>query len=641
MSLQTKILIIVLVVFGLYVTLDHACQRICVLPSFVSLEHNEAKNSMRHCISTLNRKISDLDKLTAQYAASDQIHQLIKRRGDNNAGNTWGIETLSNNNLNLAYICDKTGKVIWGHAVDLQSEKPAQIEINEFPRGTWAKNHHLLGHKKPQSHIAGLLNTKSGPIIIASRPVITQDNKTNIAGTLIMGRFLHGNVLNEIAEQAAVELTVWPIDDHAMPVDAMNALRNLGPKCKFYVQQHADKLLRTYTSMPDLRGEPALLMRVQRTRDIKFKGITELIQSNLFSNVAAGVSVLLVLWLLLRCIVIAPISRLTQHVLKISNGKGLAAQPKKQRRDEIGTLEREFDLMVERLAESRKKLSEQAYYLGKAEVASGVLHNTRNLLTPLVSRIYAVQQQLRDVPIEKLETAQAELNNTNTAASRKEDLNKFIDLSTKTFVSSMKATRDRLTDVARLVGQIEEMLAEQGKFSRSQLPAEQVKLSELLDDSIASLPADVCDTISISIDTSVKAIKPIFVHGMTLLQIFNNILINAAESIRRAGTRQGRICIRANIDDMKSVNMVHVRISDNGEGIESENLTRIFERGYSTRQNMPSGIGLHWCANTIAMMNGRIYAESNGTKHGASFHILFPAQQKTMSIFEKEDSKKS
>jgi sensor histidine kinase regulating citrate/malate metabolism len=36
------------------------------------------------------------------------------------------------------------------------------------------------------------------------------------------------------------------------------------------------------------------------------------------------------------------------------------------------------------------------------------------------------------------------------------------------------------------------------------------------------------------------------------------------------------------------------------------------------------GIGLHWCANSIGALGGRIWATSEGTGRGASMHLMIP-----------------
>ena len=61
----------------------------------------------------------------------------------------------------------------------------------------------------------------------------------------------------------------------------------------------------------------------------------------------------------------------------------------------------------------------------------------------------------------------------------------------------------------------------------------------------------------------------------------------------------------------------------NGTGIAMEQMPHLFERGFSTKTR-GSGIGLHWCANTVSAMGGRIYATSPGIGQGACLHLLLP-----------------
>ena len=85
--------------------------------------------------------------------------------------------------------------------------------------------------------------------------------------------------------------------------------------------------------------------------------------------------------------------------------------------------------------------------------------------------------------------------------------------------------------------------------------------------------------------------------------------------------------IRADLEQVDGSPMVHLQICDNGPGIETEILDRIFERDFTTKKGGSSGIGLHWCANILRAMNGQLYAESKGTGQGACFHMLLPANQ--------------
>lgn len=61
-------------------------------------------------------------------------------------------------------------------------------------------------------------------------------------------------------------------------------------------------------------------------------------------------------------------------------------------------------------------------------------------------------------------------------------------------------------------------------------------------------------------------------------------------------------------------------VSDNGAGINTENLTRIFTHGFTTRKE-GHGFGLHASANAAREMNGTLIVSSDGPDKGATFTL--------------------
>jgi sensor histidine kinase regulating citrate/malate metabolism len=67
---------------------------------------------------------------------------------------------------------------------------------------------------------------------------------------------------------------------------------------------------------------------------------------------------------------------------------------------------------------------------------------------------------------------------------------------------------------------------------------------------------------------------------------------------------------------------------DDGVGIAEPNLARVFDKGFSTKSRETNhGIGLHWCANSIGALGGRIWATSGGSGCGASIHLIVPTRE--------------
>jgi signal transduction histidine kinase len=63
---------------------------------------------------------------------------------------------------------------------------------------------------------------------------------------------------------------------------------------------------------------------------------------------------------------------------------------------------------------------------------------------------------------------------------------------------------------------------------------------------------------------------------------------------------------------------------DNGVGIEPQNVTRIFNHGFTTKVN-GHGFGLHSAANTAKRLGGNLEASSPGPGQGATFVLTLPA----------------
>jgi PAS domain S-box-containing protein len=75
---------------------------------------------------------------------------------------------------------------------------------------------------------------------------------------------------------------------------------------------------------------------------------------------------------------------------------------------------------------------------------------------------------------------------------------------------------------------------------------------------------------------------------------------------------------------MKKGNYIQLSLEDNGKGIETENLNKIFEPFYST-SNVNRGLGLSIVLGTLRSHRGGIYVQSE-TNKGAKFSLLIPVR---------------
>lgn len=99
-----------------------------------------------------------------------------------------------------------------------------------------------------------------------------------------------------------------------------------------------------------------------------------------------------------------------------------------------------------------------------------------------------------------------------------------------------------------------------------------------------------------------------------LNQVFSNLLLNAVEALPRGGD----ISISSGLKSEK----VEIEVLDNGIGIPSENLRKIFNPYYSTKEQ-GFGLGLSLIHNIIYKHGGKITVSSERGK-GTKFTILLP-----------------
>ena len=116
-----------------------------------------------------------------------------------------------------------------------------------------------------------------------------------------------------------------------------------------------------------------------------------------------------------------------------------------------------------------------------------------------------------------------------------------------------------------------------------------------------------------------------------LQQVLVNLIINA----RDAKSEKGLISITTSLSEDDVV----IVFSDNGEGIDEENLEKIFKPFFTTKEpGKGTGLGLSVSAGIIKKHKGKFEVQSEKGK-GTTFTISLPNSEKSSKLFKKEDLK--
>lgn len=628
-SLTSKVFLILTLVFVLYAAGEYAVQRFLIFPSFIALEQDEAKKDLARCVQAISREAYHLDALCHDWAAWDDPYEFILAPSEHEAFVEANLipATFTGSEINLIYFLDTQNRVVWGKIYDLETEEI--IAIPDFPGDALPTPHPLTSWKidpasPSKAAVSGVFMTGRGPMLVSARPILNSEYEGPSRGTLILGRLLSEKLLGTLVDQTSVDFEIFAIQAATMPEPLKGITAQITGKSPFLMKESDKSNLLGYTTVPDVQGAAALLLKAKVPRKISERGVVTT-RAALISILLMGTGFLSVILLLLRQIVLKPIANLTAHTLSIAESGDLSKRSVVVRSDEIGVLSKEFDEMMERLADARKKMMEQSYHSGMAEMASGILHNVRNSLSPVLAQLDLLRITLQKVPLEQMEMAQKELDGDSTSGNRRQDLLKFVQLSNRSLVAITTDTRTTLDEVSERIGHIEQILDDHQQWGGEKRLEEVIPLKALLQEAVHLLKGEPGGSLSTHLDPGLAGVGAVRVHRLSFLQVIENLWMNAAEAIERKGEARGKIHIQAACQTSNGQEFIHLMLRDNGSGITQENLNRIFERGFSTKTEKASGIGLHWCANTISAMRGRIYAESEGPEKGACLNLILPA----------------
>jgi diguanylate cyclase (GGDEF)-like protein/PAS domain S-box-containing protein len=351
MPLKTKVLLILLLVFFLFASLNYGIHRFIILPGFKALEVSEAKKDMERCVKAIREEIHHVDILCHDWAAWDALYDFTASPSPSFPNKNLHQDTMVNNRLSLACIIDISGQLTFCEAWDLsQRDKTVLTSLPErllslvktFASSSWSKAD--LARVK----ITGLYNSDRGPMLISLRLITTSRNRGPVRGVLILGRLLDRTFMAQLAEQVDLDFSVLAMEGDGLIREEMEISRTLETETFRTVGKGKNEPLLIYSRMPDIGGGQGFLIRAEIPRYILAKGRSTFFYSlTLISVVGLFMAFLVVL--LVRKVVVSPIMVLTDHVLGVAQTGDLSARITLPQNDEIGTLGREVDRMLEQM----------------------------------------------------------------------------------------------------------------------------------------------------------------------------------------------------------------------------------------------------------------------------------------------------
>jgi PAS domain S-box-containing protein len=243
-----------------------------------------------------------------------------------------------------------------------------------------------------------------------------------------------------------------------------------------------------------------------------------------------------------------------------------------------------IDITEQKRAEAVRKEAEQRAQIASrlatvGEMAAGIAHEINNPLTTVIGYTELLMQS--DIP----ETMRKDLRFINNGAQRVADI-----------------VRRMLT------------------FARQTKPEHRyVNINDIIQNTI-DMQLYALNNNNIQVETRQERDLPLtMADSGQLQQVFLNLLINAMTEMKNSHGG-GKIQIQTR----QLENLIRITFKDDGPGISKENIEKIFNPFFTTREiGQGTGLGLSVCHGIVTGHNGKIYVKSRLGK-GATFYVDLP-----------------
>jgi signal transduction histidine kinase len=382
-----------------------------------------------------------------------------------------------------------------------------------------------------------------------------------------------------------------------------------------------------------------------------------LVATAMAALVAAGVSEAL------KHFISNPVMRLSATARQVAEAGDCSVRATEEPDSEFGMLTRTFNLMLQRIqsqdgelqqysqqlaaqvAELQREIAERkraqaelgevhqqllaaSHQAGRmAEVASGVLHNVGNVLNSVNVSASLVSDRMRESHSARLSklAGMLESNRANIGAFLENDpRGKLVPDYLAKLAAHLEEERSSILKemelLARNVEHIKQIVAIQQSYTRVAGVTEDLPIQGLVEDALC-IQANSLQQLGAAIDKEFPVVPLVRVDKHKVLQILVNLFRNARHALAESGRKDMRLRIRVS---QPAAGKVRVEVADNGIGIDPENLTRVFQHGFTTKRN-GHGFGLHSGALAAREMGGTMWAESKGRGQGATLILELPA----------------
>jgi signal transduction histidine kinase len=265
-------------------------------------------------------------------------------------------------------------------------------------------------------------------------------------------------------------------------------------------------------------------------------------------------------------------------------------------------------------------------------VATNVLHNVGNVLNSVnvsVAVVFDKMQKSKASNLAKatglLQEHQYDLAAFLGSDSKEMQLPGYLINLAQYLTAEQAEVLKELQSLSKNIEHIKEIVAMQQSYSKISGVLDSLPVVETIEDAVR-MNAAALTRHEVQVVREYAQASSVMVERHKVLQILVNLIRNAKYAHGEGSPHDKRLTLRV---AKKGSDFIYVSVIDSGVGIPTENRTRIFEHGFTTRKD-GHGFGLHSGALTAEEMGGSFTVRSDGLGHGATFTLELPCGKRQL-----------
>ncbi len=278
---------------------------------------------------------------------------------------------------------------------------------------------------------------------------------------------------------------------------------------------------------------------------------------------------------------------------------------------------------------TQKRMQDLSRQAGNAEIASVLSHNMGNALNSIHISVELLKKRLLGPDHDKL-SAIADLINDNLENlpeyiqddPRGKLIPEYLIKLASVLASERHEVMKELMALNNNIEYLDSIVAMQSAASGTSSVAEQICLPEVIDTAIRACTTTLKHE-NIAMIVSINGSPSLTTDKIKLQRILINLIMNAKNALSVHEVKMPDKKIIIEVKTLTDAPAVEIRIIDNGIGIASDTLKKIFSPGF-VAQIKGHGFSLHNSSLAASELGGSLQANSAGLGQGATFVLTLP-----------------